>query len=139
MGFGIAHPDLLAGLFKIKDSYNIDAIATRVGAAAMRDQAYKNECIARVKRSRTILSEKLANLGFTVPKYPRGNFLLVTPPAGDRTAADLKVDLEQRNILVRYFREPGLDDKLRITVGTDEQNQTLIESLDQILRVSKHT
>ncbi len=136
LGFGIAHPDLLAGLFKIKDSYNIDAIATRVGAAAMRDQAYKNECIAKVKRSRSILGEKLANLGFAVPKYPRGNFLLVTPPTGDRTAADLQAELKQRNILVRYFREPGLDDKLRITVGTDEQNQILIRSLEQILSPS---
>lgn len=133
MGFGIAHPDLLSGLFKIKDSYNIDAIATRVGAAAMRDQAYKQECCEKVKRSRSLLKAKLAELGFTVPQDPRGNFLLVTPPGGDRTADDLQAELKKRNILVRYFREPGLDDKLRITVGTDEQNQGLIQQLATIL------
>ena len=136
LGFGIAHPDLLAGLFKIKDSYNIDAIATKVGAAAMRDQAYKNKCVERVKRSRKILGDQLADLGFTVPKYPRGNFLLVTPPVSDHTADDLQAALKERNILVRYFREPGLDDKLRITVGTDEQNQKLIDELGDILRSS---
>ena len=133
MGFGIAHPELLSGLFKIKDSYNIDAIATRVGAAAMRDQPYKNECVARVKRSRKLLSDQLANLGFTVPKDPRGNFLLVTPPVGDRTANMLQGELKKRNLLVRYFREPGLEDKLRITVGTEEQNQTLISQLVELL------
>ncbi|MFE4106368.1 pyridoxal phosphate-dependent aminotransferase, partial [Almyronema epifaneia] len=46
MGFGIANPQLLSGLFKVKDSYNIDAIATQVATAAMQDQTYKNACAA---------------------------------------------------------------------------------------------
>ncbi|MEM6502565.1 MAG: histidinol-phosphate transaminase [Cyanobacteria bacterium P01_C01_bin.89] len=133
LGFGIAHPDLLAGLFKVKDSYNIDGIATQVGAAAMRDQAYKNEWCDKVKESRQILSDKLAKLGFSVPKDPRGNFLLVTPPPGSLDASQLQTGLKQRNILVRYFAEPGLDQKLRITVGTDDQNQKLIDTLGDLL------
>lgn len=126
MGFGIANPSLLAGLFKVKDSYNIDAIATMVGAAAMRDRAYKNLCAAKVKMSRAKLTVALKNLDFTVLES-QGNFVLATPPKGN--AEELYLGLKARGILVRYFKQPGLEDKLRITVGTDEQNQTLIEAL----------
>jgi histidinol-phosphate aminotransferase len=124
LGFGIANPELLAGLFKVKDSYNIDAIACAVGAAAMRDQPYKNECVEKVKRSRTQLAIELKQLGFQVPDS-QTNFLFVTVP----NAEALYLALKERGILVRYFKQPGLDDKLRITVGTDEQNQSLIEAL----------
>lgn len=125
MGFGIANPKLLAGLFKVKDSYNIDAIATAVGAAAMRDQAYKNACAEKVKLSRAQLVVDLKNLGFTVGES-QANFVLATSSVGN--AEHLYLALKERGILVRYFRQPGLEDKLRISVGTDEQNRTLIEA-----------
>ena len=130
MGFGIAHPQLLNGLFKVKDSYNIDAIATLVGAAAMRDQAYKNDCIAKVKTSRIKLTTDLRNLGFTVFNS-QGNFVLATPPK--KNAEYLYLQLKVRGILVRYFKQSGLEDKLRITVGNDAQNQTLIDTLIGLL------
>lgn len=130
LGFGIANPHLLSGLFKVKDSYNIDAIACAVGAAAMRDQAYKNECAEKVKASRVKLSVDLKQLGFQVPDS-QGNFLFVTPPSNHTESIYLA--LKERGILVRYFKQPGLDDKLRITVGTDEQNQTLIEALIHLI------
>jgi histidinol-phosphate aminotransferase len=130
MGFGIANPNLLAGLFKVKDSYNIDAIATAVGAAAMRDQAYKKACAEKVKRSRTKLILDLKNLGFAVLDS-QANFVLATSPSGQ--AESIYLALKERGILVRYFKQPGLDDKLRITVGTDEQNQSLIEALINVM------
>jgi histidinol-phosphate aminotransferase len=126
LGFGIANPTLLSGLFKVKDSYNIDAIACAVGAAAIRDQAYKNECAEKVKVSRAKLALDLKQLGFQVPDS-QTNFLFVKTPKGNAQAIYLA--LKERGILVRYFNQPGLDDKLRITVGTDEQNHTLIEAL----------
>ena len=79
LGFGIANPKLLSGLFKVKDSYNVDAIAILVGAAAMRDQEYKNTCAEKVKRSRFKLQQDLQQIGFPV-RDSQGNFLLVTPP-----------------------------------------------------------
>jgi histidinol-phosphate aminotransferase len=126
MGFGIANPRLLAGLFKVKDSYNIDAIAIRVGAAAILDRAYKDSCIDRIKSSRTKLAIDLEQLGFTIGAS-HGNFLLATPI--DRQAERLYLALKERGILVRYFNQPGLQDKLRITVGTDEQNLLLVRAL----------
>jgi histidinol-phosphate aminotransferase len=126
LGFGIANPTLLSGLFKVKDSYNIDAIACLVGTAAMQDQAYKNACAEKVKTSRILLAVDLKQLGFHVWDS-QTNFLLTQPPRGN--AEQIYLALKERGILVRYFKQPGLDDKLRITVGTNSQNQTLIEAL----------
>lgn len=126
MGFGVANPKLLAGLFKVKDGHNIDAIAQAVGTAAMRDQAYKNACADKVKISRTKLAQDLKNLGWEVLDS-QGNFVLATPTEGN--AESIYLGLKEQGILVRYFKQAGLEDKLRITVGTDEQNQMLIEAL----------
>jgi histidinol-phosphate aminotransferase len=126
LGFGIAHPNLLSGLFKVKDSYNIDAIAALVGAAAMRDQAYKDACVAKVKAARSQLAQDLQQLGFQVWDS-QTNFLLTQPPQGN--AEQIYLALKDQGIWIRYFNQPGLEDKLRITVGTEEQNQALLEAL----------
>ena len=129
LGFGIANPELLAGLFKVKDSYNVDAIAQLVGTAAIRDQNYKNACAEKVKLSRAKLTIDLRKLGFTV-RDSHGNFVLATPTI---SAEDIYLSLKEGGILVRYFNQPGLQDKLRITVGNDKQNQVLIAALETIL------
>jgi len=130
LGFGVANPKLLSGLFKVKDSYNIDAIAIAMGTASMRDQAYKNANAEKVKISRTKLSQALKDLGFIVLES-QGNFLLVTPPQNnlEGNAEALYLKLKETGILVRYFNQAGLADKLRITVGTDEQNLALINAI----------
>ena len=130
LGFSIANPKLLSNLFKVKDSYNVDAIAILVGTAAMQDQEYKNSRAEKVKRSRIWLKQNLSQVGFKV-RDSQGNFLLTTPTS-DR-AKDIYRYLKKNNILVRYFDLPGLDDKLRITVGTDVQNEKLIQKLKAFL------
>lgn len=126
LGFGIANLKIISELFKVKDSYNVDAIAILVGAAAMQDQEYKNACVEKILRSRSKLATELKKIGFHV-RDSQGNFLLVTPP--DNQAAAIYRALKQQNILVRYFDLPGLDDKLRITVGSEEQNQKLLQAI----------
>ncbi|WP_375505065.1 histidinol-phosphate transaminase [uncultured Nostoc sp.] len=130
LGFGMANPKLLQGLFKVKDSYNIDAIACAIGTAAITDQAYKNACVAKIKVSRNQLATDLKQLGFHIWDS-QANFLLVQPREGN--AEYLYQKLKERGILIRYFKQPGLDDKLRITVGTNEQNQALVEALIYLL------
>jgi len=126
LGFAVAHPALLSGLFKVKDSYNVDAIATLVGTAAMLDQPYKKACAAKVRQTRQQLQSDLTSLKFSVLPS-QGNFILTTPP--NYAAAKLCQQLKEQHILVRYFNQHGLDDKLRITVGTDEQQQRLMAAL----------
>ncbi len=134
LGFGIANPKLLSGLFKVKDSYNVDAIAILVGTAAMEDQDYKNSCAEKVKRSRFKLQQDLRQIGFEV-RNSQGNFLLATPP--DNRAETIYQYLKENNILVRYFNLPGLSNKIRITVGTDAQNQELLQLLQQQVLINQ--
>ena len=128
LGFAVAPPALLAGLVKVKDSYNVNALACAVGAAAIEDQAHKNANAGKVQANRGRLTAGLEALGFRV--WPsEANFLLVRPPDGDaeRTYRTLKAG----RILVRYFKQPRLKDKLRITVGTEEQNAALLKKLKE--------
>jgi histidinol-phosphate aminotransferase len=142
LGFGVANPVLLEGLIKVKDSYNVDAVACAVGAAAIADQGHKNTNAQKIKASRTQMASSLQQLGFHVWSS-QANFLLVRVdgaaleeltqpstrelPSGN--AESLYAMLKQQGILVRYFKQPRLSDKLRITVGTPEQNETLIKTL----------
>jgi len=129
LGFGIARPDVLAGLMKVKDSYNVDAVACAAGAAAIADQAYKNECAAKVRATRSVLAGRLEAMGFAV--WPsQANFLLVRPPGG--RARELYESLKKRGILIRYFQQPGLDDKVRISVGTDDETALLVRAIGEL-------
>jgi len=127
LGFGVMRPALMAGIDKVKDSYPVDAVACAVGAAAMDDQAYKNACCAKVVASRDRLANALRAMGYTV--WPsEANFLLAGTPDGGSAAPTYQA-LKSRGILVRYFDQDRLRDKLRITVGTEEQNAALVEAL----------
>jgi histidinol-phosphate aminotransferase len=131
LGFGIANPVLLEGLIKVKDSYNVDAVACALGAAAIADQDYKNSNAQKVKAERSRLTGELQQLGFEVLPS-QANFLLARSP-NSTEAKSLYQQLKARGILVRYFPQPRLDDQLRITVGTPEENSDLLEALRQIL------
>jgi histidinol-phosphate aminotransferase len=131
LGFGVARPELLAMLLKIKDSYNVDAVALRVGEAAMRDQAWMKANAEKIKTSRAKVGSALADMGFQV--WPsEANFLLCRLPGGD--ARGLYLELKDRGILVRYWDRPRLADKLRITVGSEWENAALLEALGEYLR-----
>jgi len=129
-GYVIAQPDLIKGLMKVKDSYNVDAIALAVAAAAIKDQKYFSETTEKVKKARGFLTEQLRDLKFEVPQS-FANFVLAK--SKNSQAGRIFDKLKEQRIYVRYFDLPGLDDKLRITVGTDEQNNKLISALKEIL------
>jgi len=131
LGFAVAQPDVVEVLSKVKDSYNVDAVACAVAAAALEDQEHKDANVARVRASRAKLIGDLEKLGYRV--WPsQANFVLARPPAGD--AEQVYQRLKARGILVRYFKQPRLEDKLRITVGTDQQNRELVRALQEAAR-----
>ncbi len=129
-GMAVANPEIISNLAKVKDSYNVDAVACAVAEAALKDQAHKNANAKKVRASRDKLTVELEQLGFKVIPS-QSNFLLARPPEGD--AARLYTSLKDRRILVRYFDQPRLEDKLRITVGTEQQNAALIEAIGKLL------
>ncbi len=129
LGFGVARPEIITELMKVKDSYNVDALACAVGAAAIADQAYHDECVAKVKASRKVLAGQLEAMGFRV--WPsQANFLLVRPPRAQ--AREIYEGLKERGILIRYFQQPRLDDKLRISIGSADDNAQLVRAIGEI-------
>jgi len=130
LGFGIADPRVLQGLLKVKDSYNVSAMAIRIGAAALRDQAYLKQTTAKVLKTRGELAGSLARIGFKV--WPsQSNFIFVRPPDGN--AEVLFQYLRRRGILVRHFDKPGIKDKLRISIGTPKEIEVLLGEIRQFL------
>ncbi|NLW83721.1 MAG: histidinol-phosphate transaminase [Phycisphaerae bacterium] len=129
-GFGIGVVELIDGLMKVQDSYPVDAIALQAATAAIRDQAYFKENIAKIKAERDRLTEALRALGLGVPDS-QTNFVLAQYP----NAKAVFKALTEAAIFVRYFKLPHLEDKLRITVGTPEQNDKLLAALKTILAV----
>jgi len=129
-GYGIAQPGLIQGLMKLKDSYNVDSVAIAAATAAISDQKYFKENVDKVKKERKRLTGRLRDLGFDVPDSS-ANFILAK--CSDTRAAEVYDKLVEKNIYVRYFAQAGLEDKLRITVGTSEQNDKLLSALKEIL------
>ena len=129
-GFGIANENLIKGLLKVKDSYNVDTVAVAAATAAIADQQYFKNNVQKVRIDRKILTEELTKLGFQV-STSQTNFVLAKP--SKMRAIDVYEKLKNRNIYVRYWAYPDIKDKLRITVGTSEQNEILIKALKEIL------
>jgi len=127
-GYGIACRKLIDGLRKVKDSYNVDAVGVAAATAALKDRDYFRKNVEKVKADRTRLTEELRRLGFTVTDS-RANFVL----AQHEGAGGIYRKLAERNIYVRYFDMPHLSDKLRITVGTNRQNDKIIGALKEII------
>ena len=130
-GYGIAQPSLIEGLMKIKDSYNVTAMSIAVATAALLDQDYAQAMIARIKQHRTDLIHGLRDLGWNVGDS-QTNFVFAQVTHNDASA--IHAALARRHIYVRYFNMDGLKDKLRISVGTPEQNQRLLSALQDILK-----
>jgi histidinol-phosphate aminotransferase len=132
-GYAIAQTDLISGLIKVKDSYNVDAVAGAAATVAIKDQEYFRQTTEKVKKARDLLAEQLRALKFDVPRSYSNFVLAETKRCPAREIYD---KLVKRNIYVRYFDLPGLENKLRITVGTDEQNDKVILALKEILKKS---
>ncbi len=136
-GFAIAHPDLIAGMRKVKDSYNCDALSLAAAEAALRDQRWMLDNRSKILATRARLTKELRGLGWDVVDS-QANFVWTTRPRGNEGEHKrVYEELKSRRILVRYMRfdgrEPGtLLDGLRITVGTDPQIDTFLDAIRQI-------
>jgi histidinol-phosphate aminotransferase len=97
----------------------------------MEDQAYARSTWEKVIAQRTRLAAALNAMGFSMPDS-HSNFLLATVPAG-KSARQIYESLKTRGILVRYWDLPRIADKVRITVGTPEQNDRLLMELKSLL------
>ncbi len=133
VGYAMGSPELIAGLNAVKNcinSYTLDRVALAAAEAAMRDTVYFDETTAAIISTRDRVIREMRDLGFTVMDSS-ANFIFVTHP--DISGSGLYSELRKRGILVRHFSKPRIDDWLRITVGTDLEMDTLIETIKEII------
>jgi histidinol-phosphate aminotransferase len=133
-GYAIAQPSIIEGLLKVKDSYNVDAMSIALATAAIQDQTYHKETVEKIKAARQDLTGQLRDLGLKV-RDSHSNFVLAT--CLQVSATDLQERLAAQHIYVRYFNLLGLTDKLRISIGTPQQNARLVAAIKEILDVQK--
>lgn len=133
VGVAIACKDVIAGLNAVKNSFNsytADRLGIAAATAAFEDVAYFDETRNKIMATRERTVAELEALGFDVIPS-KSNFVFAKPL--DMPAAELFKKLRDDGILVRYFSKPRIDDRLRISIGTDEEMDAMLASVKKIL------
>ena len=131
VGYFVGHPELIAALDKLRDSYNVNGLGQIGALATLDDLAYYRANFRRIKATRARLTDDLTGLGFDVLPS-QTNFILTRPP---KFAAKIWLEeLRNRKILVRWFSHPDVKDYLRITIGTQPEASALVRAVRAILK-----
>lgn len=128
-GFAVTTPQIASELVKVKDSYNCDVLSLAAATAALDDQAYMRETRSRILATRSRLTAALTRLGFTVTPS-QANFVWARREKPVRPVFE---ELKRRFILVRYMVYDGYGDGLRVSVGSDEEIDRLLDEMKAIV------
>ena len=131
VGYCVGHPELIAALHKIRDSYNVNGLGQAAAEATLADLRYYRANFRKIIGTREWLSRELTKLGFRVLPS-RTNFILARPPLFSARAWLGK--LRERKILARWFSPPEVRDYLRITIGTPADAAALVRAARAIAR-----
>lgn len=115
VGLAIADEEIIKGLFKIKDSYNVNSLALAGAAAALLDTKSFNYNLGMLRSNKEYLEERLSGNGFKIIPS-KANFIFISHP--EIAPADLYEKLKEQKILVRHFSGPIQSDYVRISIGT---------------------
>lgn len=132
IGYAIGNSELIAALNDVKYSYNsytMNMAAIELGAAVLEDKQYFEDTVAKIVNTRENAKKRIRELGFTFPDS-RTNFIFAKP--SKVRAVELFDELKKRNIYVRYFNAPRVNEYLRITIGTDEEMEHFYEAVEEI-------
>lgn len=133
LGYAIGNAALIQDLETIKFStnpYNVNRLTLKAGAQALAEQAYYDKNCQRIMETRAYTARELEKLGFTVLPS-QTNFLFARKPGVE--GADVYRRLKERGVLVRHFDKERIRDYNRITIGTREQMDILLEKLREFL------
>ncbi|HSH14751.1 MAG TPA: aminotransferase class I/II-fold pyridoxal phosphate-dependent enzyme [Verrucomicrobiae bacterium] len=130
IGYFIGHPELIAALDKIRDSYNVNGLGQVAALTTLKSLPYYRRNFAQVKATRAWLTDQLAALGFeTLPSQT--NFILTRPP---RLSAKAWLEkLREQKLIVRWFNYPVIRDRIRITIGTPAEAGALVRAVRRLL------
>ena len=133
LGMAFGNAKLIQDLETVKFSinpYNVNSVTMAAGIGALEDEEYTRKNCGIIMENRAYTAKKLEEMGFTVlPSF--ANFLFASPPGGD--GGSLYKALKDKGILVRYFDATRLREFVRITIGTRQQMDALLEATSQIL------
>ncbi|EKQ58089.1 MULTISPECIES: histidinol-phosphate transaminase [unclassified Clostridium] len=133
LGFAVASKEIIEDLNKIKFSfspYNINGLSLVAGVESVKDKAYFEECNNKTIATRERISEEFRKLGFYVIPS-KTNFLFVTHNL--ISGEEYYKALREKGVLTRYYKQPRIDNYVRITIGTDEEMDAVIKITDEIL------
>ena len=130
VGYFVGHPELIAALHKIRDSYNVNGLGQIAAEATLDELKYYRANFRKIIAVREKLSRELTRLGFRI-RPSQTNFILVQPPRF--LAQDWLPRLRAWRILVRWFGAPAVKDYLRITIGTAAEAEALVRAARKIL------
>ena len=134
IGYAIGSEKLIKYMNDVKfsvNSYTMNRVTIKCGAAALRDTAYFEETVAKIVKTRENAKSELSARGFEFPDS-QSNFIFAKPPK--LPAKTVFAELKKRRIYVRFWDKPVIGDYLRITVGTDDEMNALYKALDEILQ-----
>lgn len=132
IGFAMGNKELIKALNDVKfsfNSYTMNRPSIEFGVEAIKDREYFEECKKKIIEMRENAKTELKKLGFSFPDA-QANFIFATHSS--MKAKDIFEELKKRNIFVRYFNSPRIDNYLRITIGTKEQMEKLFAALKEI-------
>jgi histidinol-phosphate aminotransferase len=130
VGYCVGHPELIAALDKIRDSYNVNGLGQIAALATLDDLSYYQANFRKIVATRRMLTRELDGLGFVVLPS-QTNFILARPPK--LPAEKWLEELRTRKILVRWFDGPLVRDYLRITIGTAAEAEALVKAVRSVL------
>jgi len=131
IGYGVFPLGIIRHLWKIKQPYNVNVAAQAAALASLEDLDYLRANVRRIVAERERLYTELAKLDFLRAYSSHSNFILCRVLGRD--ARELKLSLERKGILIRYFDKPGLRDCIRISVGKPEQTEVLLQTLREVV------
>jgi histidinol-phosphate aminotransferase len=130
VGYGIFPTWLLPHLWKIKQPYNVNVAASSAALASLLEPAWMEDKVQRIVQERKRMVVKLARFEFLEPFPSHANFVLFK--VNGRQAGQLKQDLAQEGVLVRYFDKAGLANCIRISAGRPLDTERLVQALDKV-------
>ncbi len=133
LGFAFASREIIADLEKLKYStnpYNINRLTQKAGVAALSEDEYYMENCRKIAENRAFATEELVKLGFEATDS-KANFIFVR--SDKISGGELYTRLREKGILIRHFSKPAIADYNRITVGSREEMEALIEAVKKIM------
>ena len=132
IGYGIATPEVADLMNRVREPFNVNSVAQAAALAALKDQMYYKRILAETRRERDVVCAGLAKLAGRGVTYSKGvtNFIQVFAP---RDSSQLAQSLLRKGVIVRDMAAWGLQNYIRVSIGTPAENKRFLKALSEVL------